>query len=233
MISFFRKIRKNLLNKGKTARYFKYAIGEILLVVIGILIALQINNWNTLRNEQSKIKILETSLAEQMTKNQHLLELQQQKEKLEQVYLQQHKEVATEEVPMASKEVEITVPLEEPPSLEKTDDVIHENSKPREIPKQLGKVFEVSNESLWEVKSELYKNQKFKLTELLALYKNFRVEAETFVRKEGKWWKKVKEVPELNMDLITYEEDGEERCFIERKSVNLRTANHVVFGFLF
>jgi hypothetical protein len=46
MISFFRKIRHNLLNEGKTARYFKYAIGEIMLVVIGILIALQINNWN-------------------------------------------------------------------------------------------------------------------------------------------------------------------------------------------
>ncbi len=46
MIKFFRKIRKNLLNEGKTSKYFKYAIGEIILVVIGILIALQINNWN-------------------------------------------------------------------------------------------------------------------------------------------------------------------------------------------
>jgi len=49
MISFFRKIRQNLLNEGKTARYFKYAIGEIVLVVIGILIALQINDWNQRR----------------------------------------------------------------------------------------------------------------------------------------------------------------------------------------
>ncbi len=46
MLKFFRNIRKNLLNEGKTTKYFKYAIGEILLVVIGILIALQINNWN-------------------------------------------------------------------------------------------------------------------------------------------------------------------------------------------
>ncbi len=46
MIKIFRKTRKNLLKEGKTARYFKYAIGEIVLVVIGILIALQINNWN-------------------------------------------------------------------------------------------------------------------------------------------------------------------------------------------
>jgi hypothetical protein len=47
MIKLFRNIRKNLLNEGKTTKYFKYAIGEIVLVVIGILIALSLNNWNT------------------------------------------------------------------------------------------------------------------------------------------------------------------------------------------
>ena len=46
MIKFFRKIRQNLLSEGKTGKYIKYAIGEIILVVIGILIALSINNWN-------------------------------------------------------------------------------------------------------------------------------------------------------------------------------------------
>ena len=46
MIKFFRKIRQNLLMENKTGKYLKYAIGEIVLVVIGILIALQINNWN-------------------------------------------------------------------------------------------------------------------------------------------------------------------------------------------
>ena len=46
MIKFFRKIRQNLLMENKTGKYFKYAIGEIILVVIGILIALWINNWN-------------------------------------------------------------------------------------------------------------------------------------------------------------------------------------------
>ena len=46
MIKFFRKIRQNLLSEGKTGTYLKYAIGEIILVVIGILIALSINNWN-------------------------------------------------------------------------------------------------------------------------------------------------------------------------------------------
>ncbi|MBC3847907.1 hypothetical protein H8K90_16040 [Winogradskyella echinorum] len=52
MIKFFRHIRKNLLSEGKTGKYFKYAIGEIVLVVIGILIALSINNWN----EKDKLK---------------------------------------------------------------------------------------------------------------------------------------------------------------------------------
>jgi hypothetical protein len=42
--------------ENKTGKYFKYAIGEIVLVVIGILIALSINNWNETRREQSKIK---------------------------------------------------------------------------------------------------------------------------------------------------------------------------------
>ena len=54
MIKFFRKIRQNLLSEGKTGKYFKYAIGEIILVVIGILIALQINNWNDNRIKQKK-----------------------------------------------------------------------------------------------------------------------------------------------------------------------------------
>ncbi|MDA9089574.1 DUF6090 family protein [Maribacter arcticus] len=51
MIKFFRTILQNLLNEGKTTKYFKYAIGEIVLVVIGILIALSINNWNDARKE--------------------------------------------------------------------------------------------------------------------------------------------------------------------------------------
>ncbi len=44
MIKFFRRRRQYLIMKNKTGQYFKYAIGEIILVVIGILIALQINN---------------------------------------------------------------------------------------------------------------------------------------------------------------------------------------------
>ena len=46
MIKFFRKIRQKLITENKFNRYLLYAIGEIILVVIGILIALQVNNWN-------------------------------------------------------------------------------------------------------------------------------------------------------------------------------------------
>ena len=62
MIKFFRQIRRNLIEKGKTGlpeqrvrtgKYLKYAIGEIILVVIGILIALQINNWNEHRKTRA------------------------------------------------------------------------------------------------------------------------------------------------------------------------------------
>ncbi len=55
MIKFFRNIRQKLAAENKVAGYLRYAIGEIILVVIGILIALQINNWNENRKTDSKI----------------------------------------------------------------------------------------------------------------------------------------------------------------------------------
>ena len=62
MIKFFRKIRQNLLSEGKTSKYLKYAIGEIVLVVVGILIALQINNWN----EERKLKAIADAYVERL-----------------------------------------------------------------------------------------------------------------------------------------------------------------------
>ena len=60
MIKFFRKIRQNLLMENKTGKYFKYAIGEIILVMIGILLALQVNNWNNENKDRiSERKILD------------------------------------------------------------------------------------------------------------------------------------------------------------------------------
>ncbi len=53
MIKFFRKIRQNMIKESKVSKYMLYAIGEIVLVVIGILIALQINNWNEVRKQKA------------------------------------------------------------------------------------------------------------------------------------------------------------------------------------
>jgi hypothetical protein len=55
MIKFFKKIRKHLLTEGKVRTYLLYAMGEIVLVVIGILIALSINNWNEHRKTEANI----------------------------------------------------------------------------------------------------------------------------------------------------------------------------------
>ena len=54
MIKFFRKIRQQLLSKNKFNKYFLYAIGEIVLVMIGILLALQVSNWNENRKIQKQ-----------------------------------------------------------------------------------------------------------------------------------------------------------------------------------
>lgn len=65
MVNFFRKIRQKLIVTGNIKRYIFYAIGEILLLVIGILIALQINNWN----ENRKLKNEEFSLLNELKSN--------------------------------------------------------------------------------------------------------------------------------------------------------------------
>ena len=69
MIKFYRKIRQNLLMENKTGKYFKYAIGEIVLVVIGILIALQINNWNENRKKETLKNEYKTALINDYTKD--------------------------------------------------------------------------------------------------------------------------------------------------------------------
>jgi hypothetical protein len=66
MINFYRKIRQRLLTENKFSKYLLYAIGEIVLVVFGILIALKINNWNQNQNEQNKIKEYAVSLIQDL-----------------------------------------------------------------------------------------------------------------------------------------------------------------------
>ena len=69
MIKFFRHIRKSLIEKNNMGKYFKYAIGEILLVVIGILIALQINNWNNGRLDREREAFLLQQINVEMKDN--------------------------------------------------------------------------------------------------------------------------------------------------------------------
>lgn len=77
MINIFRKTRYDLMEKNKTRKYLKYAIGEIVLVVIGILIALSINNWNKsnqLSNQEYKLVLeLNNDLTE--TQNELIVDI--------------------------------------------------------------------------------------------------------------------------------------------------------------
>ena len=75
-MNIFRKIRQKFLfkNGAKSNNYLKYAIGEILLVVIGILIALQVNNWNNDRQNQIKEKGILEELKSGLLKDKNLLE---------------------------------------------------------------------------------------------------------------------------------------------------------------
>lgn len=69
MLEFFRKIRQKLLSAGQLSKYLIYAIGEIVLVVIGILIALQINNWNEDSKDRRKEREILTALAVNLETN--------------------------------------------------------------------------------------------------------------------------------------------------------------------
>ncbi|WP_298762031.1 DUF6090 family protein [uncultured Psychroserpens sp.] len=84
MIKFFRKIRQNLLSEGKTGKYFKYAIGEIILVVIGILIALSINNWN----EQNKTDRIENAFLKRL-----IVDLKKDKVYLESIHSRRESQI--------------------------------------------------------------------------------------------------------------------------------------------
>ena len=69
MINFFRKIRKKLADDNKPLKYMRYAIGEIVLVVIGILIALSINNWNNERSDRDKEMVILTEMIRNLNLN--------------------------------------------------------------------------------------------------------------------------------------------------------------------
>ena len=70
MLRAFRKMRSSLLSENKFTRYFFYALGEIFLVVIGILIALQVNNWNENRKSKSIEKVILMQLKKSLERDQ-------------------------------------------------------------------------------------------------------------------------------------------------------------------
>lgn len=67
MLRFFRTIRKSLMEQNKTRTYLLYAVGEIFLVVIGILIALQVSNWNQERIERNQLTIYYERIHEELS----------------------------------------------------------------------------------------------------------------------------------------------------------------------
>jgi hypothetical protein len=76
MINFFRKTRKKLADDNKFFKYSRYAIGEVVLVVVGILIVLQINNWNENRKDRKiELEVLQ-NMAECLETNIRKLESQ-------------------------------------------------------------------------------------------------------------------------------------------------------------
>ena len=81
MLKFFKRIRKRQIHQGRLKNYLLYAVGEIILVVIGILLALQINNWNTERLEQDQMQEFASAMIQDLRADIHETELRQRQMK--------------------------------------------------------------------------------------------------------------------------------------------------------
>ena len=75
MLRFLKRLRTTLIESGSTQKYLLYALGEILLVMVGILLALQVNNWNEDRSRQNQIKLNLENLSEAIKEDYIILEL--------------------------------------------------------------------------------------------------------------------------------------------------------------
>lgn len=74
MIQFFRKIRRGLLDQKRMGKYLLYAMGEIILVMVGILLALQVNNWNE-QNKKEKLELgILSSLHSDLESSMHTID---------------------------------------------------------------------------------------------------------------------------------------------------------------
>jgi hypothetical protein len=109
MIKFFRTIRQKLLRKGKMKKYLLYAIGEIALVVIGILIALQIGTWNDERRDRKLEQVYYCKLLEDVTQDQVLVNklMAENQERIawvnQSIHVLQQKEVDREKLAIAMR----------------------------------------------------------------------------------------------------------------------------------
>ena len=74
MINFFRRVRRRLLSENKVTRYLIYALGEILLVLVGILLALQVNNWNENKKEDTDLRDSLTEMIDELESDIDFLE---------------------------------------------------------------------------------------------------------------------------------------------------------------
>ena len=86
MASLFGNIRKRLLSRNKIGNYLKYTLGEVVLVVIGILIAVSINNWNEERKQKKVLNSIFTVLVEDIKNDtaevQQIIDLYQARKKV-------------------------------------------------------------------------------------------------------------------------------------------------------
>jgi len=101
MIKFFRRIRQNLISENRFRNYLLYAIGEIILVVIGILIALSINNWNEIRKQRLQEKDYYCKLLEDL--NQDVIQIEQHIEANKQRILSSNKLIQLLQQPQPSQ----------------------------------------------------------------------------------------------------------------------------------
>lgn len=99
MIKFFRKARMKLLSENRLSKYLIYAVGEIALVIVGILIALSINNWNENRKNEIKIRSMLKQVQEELASNIEMcdetIEFYREKDSL--IYLILNKKVSYED----------------------------------------------------------------------------------------------------------------------------------------
>lgn len=109
MINFFRKIRQQLLSENQLRKYLIYAVGEIVLVVIGILVALSINNWNENQKKKGTVKVYLQNFIEDLKDDRMNMELLKN-HNLFRYHSLQHLLKMSGELPFKSNNIEYRVP---------------------------------------------------------------------------------------------------------------------------